>query len=101
MAQELVQKNAQLVAVTRQLGADAERDKAALRAELEGEAAHRTHRLAHQLAQQRSEREAQEVRSSTESHAWLTCQAMRFSSFLFCFVSSLDHLQACHSAEEL
>ena len=60
-SQELQAKNAQLLAVTRQLGSDAEREKAALRAELEGEAASRMERLAHQIAQQRSEREQQEV----------------------------------------
>lgn len=60
--QELVQKNAQLVAVARQLGGDAERDKAALRAELEADSAKQAQRLAQQIDQQRSDREQQEVR---------------------------------------
>ena len=60
--QELVQKNTQLVAVARQLGGDAERDKAALRAELEADSAKQAQRFAQQIGQQRSEREQQGVR---------------------------------------
>ena len=64
--QELQEKNAQLLAVTRQLGADAERDRAALRADLEAEAAGRAERLSAQIAQQREERLRQEVRACTD-----------------------------------
>lgn len=47
--------------VSRRLGSDAERDKAALRAELEGEAASSMQRLAQKIDNYRAEREQQEV----------------------------------------
>ncbi len=65
--QELQEKNAQLLAVTRKLGNDAERDREALRRDLEEEFAQRAQRLAAQIAQQREERLRQEVMQSRTS----------------------------------
>ncbi len=65
--QELQEKNAQLLAVMRRLGEDAEADRAALRKELEAESAARAQRLATQITQQREERLRQEVRQFREA----------------------------------
>lgn len=73
--QELQEKNAQLLAVTRQLGQDAERDKAQLRSDLEAESAERATRLASQIAQQREERLRQEVSRGVSHATYNACPA--------------------------
>lgn len=67
--QDLQAKNSQLLMVSRRLGSDAERDKAALRAELEEEAASRMQRLAQKIDNHRAEREQQEVPAAQSSCA--------------------------------